>query len=126
MAKKKHNPIDVQFNEQGMRSFENLNDAIAHFSKPEHGGHAIQNINSLFHATFQIRVGIVSINLCGWKSPSFEKSIESVFKTKQHKENFDVIFAKWKLKFEDEKPQIVDEPKPDEPIVDENENTIVD
>ena len=126
MAKKKHNPIDVQFNEQGMRTFENLNDAIAYFSNPEHGGHAIRNINSLFHATFQIRVGIASINLCGWKSKSFSKSIESVFKTKEHKENFDVIFAKWKSKFEDEKPQIIEEPKHDEPIVDENENTIVD
>lgn len=126
MAKKKHNPIDVQFDEKGMRNFDNVNDAIAHFGNPEHGGHAIQNIISLFNSTFVIRVGNVSINVSGWKSPSFEKTIESVFKLPQQWAKFQSDFADWKLKFEDQKPQIIEEQKHDEPIVDESENTIVD
>jgi hypothetical protein len=119
MAKKKNNPIQVQFNEQGMRTFDNSIDAVAYFSQPENGGHKFQTIYALFNSTFLIVVGSASINVSGWKSKVFSTKVERVFKNKGHKENFDVIFAKWKSKFGVETPQIVEETKPDEPIVDE-------
>jgi hypothetical protein len=112
---KKNNPIDVQidvqFDEKGMRAFDNVNSAILYFSSPEHGGHKIEKIFSLFNATFVIQIGNFWVNVSKWKSSSFDSKMATIFKGQKNKEKFDVVFAQWKSKFD------VATPKKDEPIV---------
>jgi hypothetical protein len=112
---KKNNPIDVQidvqFDEKGMRAFDNVNSAILYFSSPEHGEHKIEKIFSLFNATFVIQIGNLWVNVSKWKSPSFDSKMATIFKGQKNKEKFDVVFAQWKSKFD------VATPKKDEPIM---------
>jgi len=99
---KKPNPIDfptgIEFNEQGMRNFESVNDAVAYFSKKENGGYKKEKSTRLFNSTFSIVVGNRSFNL------SFEK---------------------WKVKFDVVKKVVEAQAKTIEPIVSSTETTNV-
>jgi hypothetical protein len=83
----------ITFDEQGMRSFKNVNDAIDHFI--QHGLDEV-SIMRLFNQTFQLNVGVVSVNLS-----TIDKTtdLKSIFGTDDHVERFHELFAEWKNKF---------------------------
>ena len=92
---KKQKPIT--FDQRGMRSFKNLIDAIDYFTP---FGADERAITMLFYNTYQLNVGIVSVNLS-----TIDKTtdLKTIFPTDELIDLFHILHAEWKTKF-DEKP----------------------
>lgn len=100
MAKKQK---QITFDEHGMRSFKNVNDAIEYFTR---NGVDERSVTILFNQTYQLNVGVFWVNLL-----AIDKStdLKTIFPTDELVELFHIKHAEWKTKFDAKSIENVDE-----------------